>query len=347
MKNFSELDILARELSAWSELDGESIFITGGTGFFGSSFLYSLLKVKQEHQLNIDITILTRSIKTFKHNHPLLFESSFIHCLQGDVVDFIFPEKKFSKIFHLATTSAHETFHGESQLKKYKTLVNGTERLLKFAVKCNANKILFTSSGVVYGPLPDGMTTVAETYNGSPVTTEPASALAQGKRSAEFLIAYYADKYGFEYVIARCFSFVGPFLPLDLHYAIGNFIYDALYKDVIEIKGDGSPIRSYLDVDDLTVWLLIMMSKKCKHKVYNVGSDQSISILELAEKVCGIIAPEKRLKVCGDTNHIVGNFSRDYYVPNINRAKNELGLDVWIDLSQAINRMKKSVIKND
>ncbi|MBT5399277.1 NAD(P)-dependent oxidoreductase [bacterium] len=343
MKNFSKLSVIKREVSAWSELDGETIFITGGTGFFGTSLLYSLLEAKQQHKLNIDITILTRNIATFKDNYPLLFESSFIHCLQGDVVDFTFPEKKFSKIFHLATTSASETYRGEDQLKKYKTLVGGTERVLQFAVKCNADKIIFTSSGVAYGELPDGMTLVRETYTGAPETTAPTSALAQGKRSAEFLIAYYADKYGFDYVIARCFSFIGPSLPLDLHYAIGNFVFDALFKNIIEIKGDGSPVRSYLDVNDLTIWMLRLMSRKCDHSLYNVGSDQSISILELAKKVRNIIAPNKELKICGDSAHTVGNFSRNFYVPNIDRARNEHGLDVWIGLDQAIRRTIRSL----
>ena len=70
---------------------------------------------------------------------------SFIKMIEGDILDFDFPREKFSKIFHLATTSASETFNGEDQLKKYKTLVDGTERLLKFAISSKVKKILFTS----------------------------------------------------------------------------------------------------------------------------------------------------------------------------------------------------------
>jgi len=335
-----QLNHTDREVYAWSMLDGEDIFMTGGTGFFGTALLYSLLQAKLQKKIDVDVTILTRDVASFSEKHPLLFQSDFIHCIQGNVVDFDFPDQKFSKVMHLATTSATETFNGEDQLKKYKTLVDGTERVMQFAGKCGASKVIFTSSGVVYGSLSEGE--VEEDYLGAPVTTDPMSALGQGKRSAEFIISYYANEYNIDYVIARCFSFVGPYLPLNLHYAIGNFISDALYKDVIKVKGDGSPIRSYLDVSDLIVWLLRMMSNQCKHKIYNVGSDQSISILKLAEKVKDIIAPNKRLETYGNINYLVGNFSRDYYVPNIDRAKNELGLDVWTKLDQAILRLKKS-----
>jgi UDP-glucuronate decarboxylase len=342
-----KLNYSKREFSEWSEFEGESIFLTGGSGFFGSAFLYSLLESNKKRNLNINVTVLTRSVNSFKAKNPKIANCSFINFIEGNVINFDFPNEKFSKIFHLATTSAFETFNGESQLKKYKTLVDGTERVLQFAVFCNADKVIFTSSGVVYGELPQGMKSVKESYSGAPDTSLPSSALAQGKRSAEFLISYYADLYGFDYVIARCFSFVGPFLPLELHYAIGNFVFDALYNETIKIKGDGTPLRSYLDVNDLIIWLLRLTSTACKHKIYNVGSDQSLTILDLAKKIRNIISPEKEINILGDLTHSIGNFSRDYYVPNIDRAKNELALEVWIDIDKAIIRLKDGALLNE
>ena len=339
MRDYSKLSISERECHSWSEFEGETIFLTGGSGFFGTALLYSLLNAKKKVDLNINVTVLSRNINLFKQKHPKLADSNFIKLLEGDVLSFIFPDEQFSKIIHLATTSACETFNGEDQLTKYKTLVNGTERVLQFAVKCNAEKIIFTSSGVVYGQLPHGMTTVNELYSGAPATNEVTSALAQGKRSAEFLISYYAEKYNFDYVIARCFSFVGPYLPLEIHYAIGNFVFDALHKDFIEIKSDGMAMRSYLDVNDLTVWILRLLAKECNHKIYNVGSNVPVSILDLAKKVSEIVAPEKEVIICGNREHSVGNFARNWYVPEIDRARNELAVDVWINLDQAIARI--------
>ena len=347
MKNYRQLEIAERESLSWTSLAGESIFITGGSGFFGTALLYSFLEANRKKELNIKVTVLTRSISTFSNKHPKLVKSKYIKLLEGDVVNFNFPSEKFSKIFHLATTTAAETYNGESQLNKYKVLTDGTERVLQFAGKCNAKKIVFTSSGVVYGELPRDMKSVNESYLGAPDTTRPSSALAQGKRTAEFLISYYSEMYGFDYVIARCFSFVGPFLPMELHYAIGNFVFDALYKEEIKIKSDGSSYRSYMDVNDLTVWLLSFMSTKCEHKIYNVGSDQALSISDLAKKIRDILSPNKKIIIQGDISHSVGNFSRNYYVPNINRAKNELNLDTWIGLDLSIRRIGKANKSNE
>ena len=345
--NLQELNISEREFSGWSELKGESIFVTGGSGFIGSALLYSLIESNKRCNLKIKVTVLSRKVNSFKLKHPKIEKCDFISLLEGDVRNFDFPDEKFSKIYHLATTSASETFNGEDQLRKYKTLVEGTERILQFAAECGANKIIFTSSGVVYGQLPIGIKNVSETYLGSPDTSSSSSALGQGKRSAEFLISYYSEKYRFDFVILRCFSFVGPSLPLKLHYAIGNFVNDALYNETINIKGDGKAHRSYMDVNDLTVWLLKFMSTSCKHKIYNVGSDKTLSMLSLAKTIQKIISPYKEIKVFGDSSHSIGNFSRNYYAPNIDRAKNELSLDLWISLDESIMRLMKKVKSSD
>jgi len=341
MRDVSNMSAFDRELRAWSKLDNETIFMTGGTGFFGTALLYSLLQVKLQRKININITILTRNISSFSKKHPFLFQSDFINCIQGDVVNFDFPDQKFSKVLHLATTSATETFNDEDQLKKYKTLADGTERVMQFAVKCGATKVLFTSSGIVYGDMPNGK--VSEDYAGAPITTDPMSALGQGKRSAEFIISYYANKYDIDYVIARCFSFAGPGLPLDIHYAIGNFVKDALVRDNIKVSGDGSQIRSYLDIRDLTVWLLTLMAKNNKRDVYNVGSDYDISIRDLAFLVRDVISPNKLVEIQNNVKNNTGNFARNWYVPNIDRVKEEFGLSVWTPISSSIEHMKNKL----
>lgn len=320
----------------WTKIRGESIFITGGTGFFGRWLLSSLVNANKLLALDIKATILSRNPSIFRASCPELFLDGLVETVQGDVVDFDFPKGKFSRILHLATTSAQETFSGEDQLNKFHMLLNGTERVLKFAAQCEVKKILFTSSGVVYGELPSGMKHVPESYAGAPDTMDPASALGQAKRSAEFLCTYYADKYGFDYNIARCFSFIGPNLPLDLHYAIGNFIRDALWNDEISVRGDGAPIRSYLYMGDLVTWIVKLLVEKTNHAVYNVGSDQPISIRDLAYKVRDLIAPEKNINIQGDSSFSIGNFNRNWYVPNIDRARDELCLDSWTSLEEAI-----------
>lgn len=320
----------------WLKMRDESIFMTGGSGLFGRWFIKALLDANRRLETNIKVTILTRYPQAFLIRTPEIFQDGTVSLIKGDVTNFEFPTSKFSRIIHLATTSAEETFSGEDQLAKFHLLTKGTERVLQFASICGVKKLLFTSSGVAYGAYASDIQCVPETYFGAPDTTDPSSALGQGKRAAEFLCSYYADKYNFDFVIARCFSFVGPDLPLGIHYAIGNFIKDALESDALIVKGDGTQMRSYLYLGDLVTWLLALLVEGKSGRIYNVGSDKAISILELAHQVRDLLAPEKQVIVTGNKSHNIGNFDRKWYVPDISRARAELNLDDWTPLDSAI-----------
>jgi len=318
------------------KLKGESIFVTGGTGLFGSWLIGKILEVNRRLSLGINLTILSRDPDATTKSGIERMEAGEGKYLVGDVESFEFIEEKFDRIIHLAATSASETYEGKNQLSKFRMLSYGTERVLQFAVHCEAKHVLFTSSGIVYGDICENIIGVSEEYQGAPSTQDVNSALAQGKRSAEFLCAYYADQYDIQVSIARCFSFVGPGLPLGIHYAIGNFIQDAIGAAKITVRGDGSPVRSFLYMGDLVVWLLALLTRESGPSVYNVGSDQAITIVDLAGMIREILCPNKEIEILGDSEHAVGNFSRNRYVPSIELARRELGVDVWTSLESSI-----------
>jgi dTDP-glucose 4,6-dehydratase len=147
------------------------------------------------------------------------------------------------------------------------------------------------------------------------------------------LCALYHATHGIDTVIARCFAFVGEDLPLDVHFAIGNFIRDALWAEEIIVGGDGTPLRSYLDQRDLAHWLLTLLAAGKPNRAYNVGSDREISVAALARLVGEIVSPGKVVRILGQA---AGNSGRNIYVPDIRRAREELGLDVTIPLETAI-----------
>lgn len=326
-----------RSAALCEELRGRSLFVTGGTGLFGRWLAESLVAANRRLDLGLRLTLLTRDPAAFAARAPQLAQDAAVRLVAGDVRRFDAADARFDYVVHGATTSAAETFQGESALRKFDTLVEGTRRVTDLAGGSGAKRLLFLSSGVAYGTPPADMTQIPETFAGAPDSCDIGAALGHAKRAAEYLCAEQAHRHGFEFAVARCFSFVGPFLPLDLHYALGNFIRQALTENAIVVKGDGTPLRAYLYLGDLVTWLLTLLVRPCRHTIYNVGSDRAVAIRELAERVRDRLAPHKPVQVRGEPAYGVGNPPRNIYVPNIARARAEFALDVWTPLSAAID----------
>jgi len=164
---------------------------------------------------------------------------------------------------------------------------------------------------------------------------DPEAAYGEGKWSAEVLCRLFSHHFGLETKIARCFAQVGPYLPVDIHYAMGNFIRDAVRGGRIMVNGDGSPIRSYLYAADLAIWLWTILIKGQPCRPYNVGSDRSVSIAELADLVRRQIDPDSEVIIARQAKP---SQLRQRYVPSIERARGELKLESWISLEEAIER---------
>ncbi|MBK9446528.1 MAG: NAD(P)-dependent oxidoreductase [Betaproteobacteria bacterium] len=329
--------ILQRTPEVWRELRGASIFMTGGTGWLGRTLIESVAYANRVADAKISITLLTRSPQNFAAEAPHLGSDPRIRLHQGDVKDFIFPEGQFSHVIHGAATSATETFSGHAPMEKFETLYFGTQRVLEFCKQSGARHLLFTSSGVAYGT-PSDDAPIPEEYAGAPDTCDLNTALGQGKRAAEFLCSAYGADGKTNVTIARCFSFVGPFMPLTLHYALGNFINSALEGNPIIIKGDGSPRRSYMYTADMASWILTLLIRSGNPRIFNVGSSDAITIKELAKLVMAVVTPKLELIVLGQTEHSIGNPNRNNYVPSILRANREQRLEIWTQLETAVEK---------
>jgi dTDP-glucose 4,6-dehydratase len=326
--------VLEHTGEVWSHLQGARIFVTGGTGFFGCWLLESFAWACGHLSLDASLTVLTRSPDAFRRKAPHLAAHPAIHLLQGDIRSFPFPAGHFSHVIHGATKSS-AVLNREQPLLMLDTIVNGTRRALDFAVAAQARRFLMIGSGAVYGPQPPEIDRVSETYGGGPDPTDPRSVYAEAKRLAELLCALYARIHGLACPIARCFTFVGPHVPLDAHFAIGNFMDDCLNRRPIEIRGDGTPYRSYLYAADLAIWLWTILIRGDSCRPYNVGSERELSIAELAATVAAELAPSTAIRVMGLPRP--GRAS-ERYVPDTGRARLELGLREWVSLEDAIRR---------
>ena len=325
----------------WNEFRGQRVFLTGGTGFFGCWLSESVLFANRVHSLASQLTILTRDPQAFARKCPHLVSDPALTLHTGDIRDFTFPSGEFRFVIH-AATEASATQSAEAPLEMLSIIVAGTERALQFASACGARKFLFTSSGAVYGQQPPGLTHVPETYIGAPNPLSPSSVYGEGKRTAELLCSIFSARSGLECKIARCWAFCGPHLPLDRHFAIGNFIRDALAGTPIHIQGDGTPRRSYLYAADLALWLWTILIHGRSLVPYNVGSSHDVSILELAQTVARVLHPDAEIRVARTPQ---SGAPPSRYVPCVNRAVEELGLRQTVELDEMIRRTANWLLK--
>ena len=290
----ADLDhILNHTRDLWEELRGRAVFITGGTGFFGRWLLESFAEANRRLSLDARIIALTRYPDRFRRAAGNLVEDECIQLVRGDVQtldarivqrEVIQSPLRFSHIIHAAaeTTESTNLDHPEAVLEN---AFEGTRRTLDFADQVGAKHFLLVSSGAVYGEQPAELDHIPEAFDGAPNLTSPVAAYGEGKRVAELLCNARARRNGLRCKIARCFAFVGPYLTLDKHYAIGNFISDALARRPIHVNGDGTPLRSYLYAANLAVWLWTILLNPEALGVFNVGSDEAYSIRQIADTV--------------------------------------------------------------
>ncbi|WP_337157137.1 NAD(P)-dependent oxidoreductase [Pseudomonas putida] len=320
-------------LSLDSELKGKRLLLTGGTGFFGK-WLLAMLACLNKRGAGIEVTVLSRAPARFLRMYPQYASVHWVRWIEHDVREpiSVLVEGAFDMAIHAATDTlagAHSDL-----LRLYDTILNGARNVLDLAVRTGTKRVLLTGSGAQYGVLEFGVP-VSENSTGSCNALLASSAYAEAKRAQETLAAIYAARHGLEIVSTRCFAFSGPGIALDEHFAIGNFVRDALWRDELVLQSSGSAVRSYLHGSDLAGWLLALLVRGAPGNAYNVGSDQALTIAELARKVMTRIAPDKPLRILGQD---LTAQARSYYVPSIQKAR-ALGLDVWTTLEHSIDSM--------
>ncbi len=329
--------IFKHTLPLWEKARGRAIFLSGATGFVGAWLLESLAHCNRELNLGISATVLSRDPRAFALKMPHLAKEPCIRMLEGDVREFEFPGEKFEYVIHAAAPTSAAA--ANLPLELLSTLVDGTRRMLKFAKARDAERFLLASSGAVYGRQPHHLSHIPENYLGGPDWLDSIAAYAEGKRVAEQLCSLYARESEIKFSIARCFTFVGPHLPLNQHFAIGNFIADAMAGRNIAVRGDGTPIRSYLYGADLAIWLWTMLLGEAvpnsNPNVFNVGSGDAISIRDLAYVVVEELDPSLKVEVAKAP---IDGEPRLQYVPDVHNAEKSLGLRQTIGLREAIRR---------
>jgi len=373
--------ILLHATPAFHELRNANLFITGGTGFFGHWLLESLLHANDHLNLSAKATVLTRSAAAFQTKSPHIANHPAITLLEGDIRTFPFPEERHTHILHAATDSGGQQASSTPE-DLYNSILQGTQHVLNFAKQTLTSpstsgapgpdsrtrvstasqgvRLLYTSTGAVYGRSTTLLHT-PETYLETHHPQLPQHSYEAAKRAAEILCLSNSSLASeirnlksvpdpaLQAVIARCFAFVGPHLPLDQHFAIGNFIGAALNNQPIHIKGDGTPRRSWLYMADLAIWLWTLLTQAPANTAWNVGSDEGMTIAEAARLTLETLSsrpersaverpagwPDNAIQIDGTPNPAAPLNS---YVPDITQATSTMSLKVLIPLPEALRR---------
>lgn len=333
----------ARVGAAWDALRGARVFVTGGTGFFGTWLLATALEANAARDLGLELVVLTRDPDAFRVKAPWIGADDAVTLVRGDVRTLDASDvpggRSAGGVTHVihAATAASAALNTARPSEMFDTIVEGTRRTLDLARQSGARRVLLVSSGAVYGVQPPELSHVDEAYGGGPDPLDAGNAYAEGKRASELLgvLAARADG-GPEVTVARCFAFVGPHLPLDAHFAAGNFVRDALAGGPIRLSGDGSPARSYLYAADLAAWLWVLLARGASGRAYNVGAERGLALWDLARLVAGVAGLGADAVTRARVPEPGARAPR--YVPSTRRAREELGLDAWTLLEAAIER---------
>jgi nucleoside-diphosphate-sugar epimerase len=315
------------------DLGNARLLITGGTGFVGTWMLETYLAASDAFGLQGELSVLSRDPKAFTEQYPFLASHPRLRVVQGDVRAFPRDLGTFDAIIHAATPASAQV-NDETPDVMLDTIVTGMRSVVALAVASGPIPLLFTSSGAVYGLQPPTLSHVDESYTGGPDPLDARNAYHEGKRLAELLGAIAHERHGTAVKIARLFAFVGPRLPIDRHFAIGNFIGDVLGGRPIVVKGDGSPVRSYLYAADMTTWLWRILLRAPAGRAYNVGSEQAVTIAETAHAVAA--AGDRATAI--EIRQKAGSSPPHRYVPSTARAREELALNESVGLADGITR---------
>lgn len=256
------------------------VLVTGGAGFIGSHLCEALLGAG--HRVICLDNFLTGSRANVAH---LLNDKGF-ELKEHDVREPL-PAGEYDFIYHLASPASPADY-GAMPIETLLINSQGCRHVLDVAAKTKT-PIFIASTSEVYGdPL---VSPQVEEYWGNVNPVGARSCYDEAKRFAEALSVAYQRRYGFNLVLGRIFNTFGPRMRAEDGRAVPNFINQALAGAPLTVYGDGSQTRSFCYVGDLVqAFMLILAKASARHappllKIVNLGNDEEMTILELAEKI--------------------------------------------------------------
>jgi dTDP-glucose 4,6-dehydratase len=308
-----------------------SLIGIGGSGFFGKSILDFYGRGGLEKWNVKHLILASRDPDILKIECPNLLKSNGVELLKLDITNCTqIPKAEF--VIHAAASTDASNYVNFSEREK-KNILIGTENFCNTAKKnLKDSKIIYISSGAVYGQQPENISHISEDEPFLPIESLPQNKrdYAAAKRDSELLIKKLKE-YELSVSIARCFAFVGPWLPRNKHFAIGNFIESVKNKTPIIVNSNNLVLRSYMYADDLVEWLMeICLNSHIDCPIYNIGSEEEVSIQYIAKLLAEKYDLELKIPSISRENKI------DRYIPSTRKVRRELNLVQKINLEEAL-----------
>lgn len=317
-------EIIFKSDNFLSLIQNSHILIAGGTGFIGKWLVSTLAEANKTYKLNIKISIITRDITTAKR----LFADALtgINLVEGDLTASLeIPPQKFDYIFHGGVSSSSLTGNYSSE-QMYNLIVNGTNQLIEFSKKLNSPPtFIHLSSGAAKN--------FEDTALSANSMSEMQKAYGFGKIKAEQMVQEATDNGILKGVNLRLFAFAGPYVPLDQHFAVGNFMNNALKGQPILITGNPDTQRSYLYPTDMITWIFRAAYSRVG-KITDIGSYNILTVRQIA-KAISIIAGG--LEVDIKDNHAL----KSAYFPNELSTEKFTDAIQYVSFDETLNRWWK------
>lgn len=277
MEIFAKFDVNSLRDLDLAKLRDSSICILGGTGFIGTLLISSLKAIEKLHGLGIRITVYTRDLDKASKKF-LTGATDYITIKEFDFLLGTCNLGVFDYIVIGATPTSSKPGPSNKGIFLQPTL-NAVESVIFTAETVqNYPRVLNLSSGAVYGP--QSLEVINQPEKKAELF-DYSDEYCRAKYLSEKALSEFRSQEHLAAISPRLFSFYGPGLPLDKHFAIGNFIRDGLSGRAIRVLGSPGTRRSYMGPGDLTTWLLRALIDP-KPGFFNIGSENSISMVELA-----------------------------------------------------------------